>query len=152
MALTVLEELQILNGTVGPDVILVDLVHQIAMGTGVEFHINYKVFPIKDGEGEPINSEAQLYLNKILGVINRVYSIDNQTVNSLTKLEVSLIGDSSVSWVDITGDPGPPVVPPATDAQWETFIASNMLRTFELLGRVLKEEKTAYDALPQSPE
>ena len=132
MAISVLEELQILNGTVGPNVILVDLVHQIAMGEGVEFHINYKVF---DGEANP---EAQLYLTKVLGVISSVYSINSQTVNSLTKLEVSLIGNSSHDWAAIQA---------ASDEDWEDFIADNMLRTFELLGRVLKSEQTAYDAL-----
>ena len=134
MAITVIEELQILDSKneVGPSVILVDLVHQIAMGEGVEFHIDYKVF---DSEANP---EAQLYLDKVLAVISRVYNIDNQTVNSLTKLEVSLIGNSAVTWQQVQD---------ATDEQWETFITDNMLRTFELLGRVLKSEKTAYDAL-----
>lgn len=131
--ITVLEELQILNGTVGPNVILGDLVHQIAMGEGVAFHINYKVF---DGSENP---EAKLYLDKVLGVISSVYSINSQTVNSLTKLVVSLIGNSSHDWAAIQA---------ATDEDWETFITTNMLRTYELLGRVLKSEKTAYDALP----
>lgn len=139
MAITVLQELQILNGTVGPNVILRDLVHQIAMGEGVKFHLNYKVFPTQDEAGEPINTEAQSYLNKVLGVISSVYSINSQTVNSLTKLEVSLIGNSSHDWATIQA---------ASDEDWETFITTNMLRTFELLGRVLKSEKTAYDALP----
>lgn len=139
MAISALEQLQILDRKIGPSVILVDLVHQIAMGEGVKFHSNYKVFPIADAEGVPINTDAQLYLTKVLGVISSVYSINSQTVNSLTKLEVSLIGnDESITWGQAQG---------ATDAQWETFIADNMLRTFELLGRVLKSEKTAYDDL-----
>lgn len=132
MAITVLEELQILKGTVGPGVLLIDLVHQIAMGEGVQFHIDYKIF---DGG---TNIEAQSYLDKVLGVINRVYDINNQTVQSLQKLEVSLIGNSAVTWQQVQD---------ATDEQWETFIIDNMLRTFELLGRVLKSEKTAYDEL-----
>ena len=142
MAITVLQELQILDSKndIGPGVILVDLVHQIAMGEGVEFHINYKVFPIVDEVDEPINTEAQLYLTKVLGVISSVYSINNQTVNSLTKLVVSLIGNSSHDWAAVQA---------ASDTQWETFITENMLRTFELLGRVLKSEQTAYNALPQ---
>ncbi len=142
MALTVLEEMQILKGTVGPSVSLLDLIHQSAVGEGVDFHINYKVFDtieIVEGEEVPINVEANSYLNKILSVIDRVYRIDNRTVNSLVKLEVSLIGDSTVTWQQVQE---------ATDEQWETFIVDNMLRTFELLGRVLKSEKTAYDALP----
>ncbi len=139
MALTVLEEMQILSGDEGPSVILLDLIHQSAVGEGVDFHINYKVFDTVDELDEPINVEADSYLNKILSVIDKVYRIDNNTVNSLVKLEVSLIGDSVVTWQQVQD---------ATDEQWETFIVDNMLRTFELLGRVLKSEKTAYDALP----
>ncbi len=143
MALTVLEELQILKGTVGPEgVILLDLIHQGAVGEGINFHINYKVFDtveIVDEIEVSINVEANNYLTKILSVIDRVYRIDNSTVNSLVKLEVSLIGDSSVTWQQVQD---------ATDEQWETFIVDNMLRTFELLGKVLKVEKTAYDELP----
>ncbi len=139
MALTVLEEMQILGGQEGPSVSLLDLIHQSAVGEGVDFHINYKVFDIVDEFDEPINVEANSYLTKILSVIDRVYRIDNSTVNSLVKLEVSLIGDSTVTFSQVQS---------ATDEQWETFIVDNMLRTFELLGRVLKSEKTAYDALP----
>ena len=139
MALTILEEMQILGGQEGPSVILLDLIHQSAVSEGVDFHITYKLFDIVDEFDEPINIEANSYLNKILSVIDRVYRIDNSTVNSLVKLEVSLIGDSAVTFAQVQS---------ATDEQWETFIVANMLRTFELLGRVLKSEKTAYDALP----
>lgn len=147
MALTVLEELQILNGKVGPGseenpIKLLDLIHQSAVGEGVDFHINYKVFDtveIVDEIEVAINVEANNYLIKILSVIDRVYKIDNSTVNSLVKLEVSLIGNSAVTWQQVQD---------ATNEQWETFIVSNMLRTFELLGRVLKSEKIAYNALP----
>lgn len=133
MALTVLEELQILNHSVGPSVILEDLIHQIAMGEGIKFYIGYKVF---DGTIEVL---AQSYLDKLLGIIARVNQVDSGTIKSLQKIIVSLIGDSTVTWQQVQD---------ATDAQWETFITDNMLRTFELLGRVLKSEKTTYDALP----
>ena len=66
--------------------------------------------------------------------------VDSGTIKSLQKIIISLIGDSAVTWQQVQD---------ATDEQWETFITDNMLRTFELLGRVLKSEKTAYDALPQ---
>ena len=141
MALTVLEEMKILGGDVGPSVILLDLIHQSAVGRGVDFHINYKVFDtveIINEIEEPINTEANNYLTKMLSVIDRVYRKENNTINSLVKLEVSLIGNSSVTFSQVQS---------ATNEQWETFIVDNMLRTFELLGRVLKLEKTAYDAL-----
>ena len=142
MALTVLEEMKILGGEVGPTgVILLNLVHQSAVGEGIDFHINYKVFDtveIINEIEEPINTEANNYLTKMLSVIDRVYRVDNNTINSLVKLEVSLIGNSSVTFSQVQS---------ATNEQWETFIVDNMLRTFELLGRVLKLEKTAYDAL-----
>ena len=142
MSLTVLEEMKILGGEVGPSVILLDLIHQSAVGKGIDFHINYKVFDTVEVVEEvevPINTEANNYLTKMLSVIDRVYRKENNTVNSLVKLEVSLIGSSSVNFGQVQG---------ASDEQWETFIIDNMLRTFELLGRVLKSEKTAYDALP----
>ena len=142
MSLTVLEEMQILGGEVGPSVILLDLIHQSAVGKGIDFHINYKVFDtveIINEIEEPINTDANNYLTKMLSVIDRVYRKENNTINSLVKLEVSLIGSSSVNFGQVQG---------ASDEQWETFIIDNMLRTFELLGRVLKSEKTAYDALP----
>lgn len=141
MAITVLLELKILKGDIGPSVILVDLVHQIAMGEGVSFHTKYKVFDtveLVDDVELPINTEANSYLNKVLGVISRVYQVDSHTINSLKKVVVSLIGNSSHDWE---------AVQDATDENWETFITENMLRTFELLGRVLKEEKTAYEAI-----
>lgn len=133
MALTVLEEMQILDREIGPSVLLIDLVHQSAVGEGIEFNIGYKEF---DGEANP---EAQLYLDKILSVIGNVNRIDGRTIDSLFKLIVALIGNSSVTYQQVVD---------AEDSDWETFIADNMLRTFELFGRVLKSEKTAYDALP----
>jgi hypothetical protein len=133
MALTVLEELQVLKGEVSPSVILLDLIHQVAVSEGITFHTTYKSF---DGT---VEVEAQLYLTKVLSVIGRVYAIESNTVQSLQKLIVSLIGDSGSTFTQVQN---------ATDAQWETFIKTNMLRTFELLGRVLKSEKTAYEALP----
>ena len=95
MSLTVLEEMKILGGEVGPSVILFDLIHQSAVGKGIDFHINYKVFDTVEVVEEvevPINTEANNYLTKMLSVIDRVYRKENNTVNSLVKLEVSLIG------------------------------------------------------------
>ncbi len=133
MSFSVLEELKILDHSVSPK-FLGSLIHQIAMGEGIAFYTGYKVF---DGTIEVL---AQSYLDKLLGIITRVNQVDSGTIKSLQKIIISLIGDSAVTWQQVQD---------ATDEQWETFITDNMLRTFELLGRVLKSEKTAYDALPQ---
>ncbi len=129
--MTILEELKVLGGEVGPsDVILLDLVHQCAVRKGIDFYINYKTF---DPEQFP---KAQIYLDKILNVIRGVFRVDQRLLKSIIKLTVAIIGDSSHTWEAIQE---------ATPEQWETFINDNILRTFELLDHVLQDEKLEYD-------
>lgn len=131
MALTISEQLSIINGVETPTTnTLEDLVAQIALNEAQSFHDNVKSF---DGDAKPL---ADTYKRKMLVFADQI--IQN-TVNTakLVKLLVAIYADTGT----ITE------VQSATDEQWVTFLENNITKTFELTAGVRNAEKTDYDGI-----
>lgn len=132
MALTISQELSIIKGDIKPPFNdLNSLVYQAAIGEAVKFFSAYKDF---DGEANP---DAAKYLSKVQAVGRELLRKNQETMSATLRVLVSILGDK----VNIAQ------VQSATDAQWESVIASNITAVFEIVGRCTKEEIAAYNAL-----
>lgn len=134
MALTAIEQLQIVSGEIKPpSVLLVDLVHQVAFMYAKVFMDGYKVF-------DPVGNEvAASYLAKMTNFSNQVFIDRQATFVNLQRIVVVILGVSEVTPTQIAN---------GTDEQWETFVTDQMDESFEYASGSTKEEKTAYLALP----
>lgn len=132
MALTISEQLNIINGVVAPlSNTLEEIVLQVAVNAAQDINDDAKVF---DGTLNPL---AEAYLRKMLAVADKAIS-NNLPMASIVRLLVAIYSDTgSYATVEL-----------ATDAQWVSFIENNITKTFELSAGVRNAEKTAYAALP----
>ncbi len=138
MALTKIEELSILAGTIKPPTVeLSDLINQIAVAEAIDFMNNHKIFDVIDDNDPPlsINAKAAAYKDKLITVVTT--GIES-SIGGLDKIIVSILGASTVTSAQLSG---------ANDAQWETFIENEMFRAFEIIAIVRRQEKIDYDAL-----
>ena len=128
MALTLTQQLNILNGVVAPPSnTLDDLVKQAALVEAVNF-------VEKDTTG---NTDAASYKSKIESVIRLLY---NNASTMTTRLKYILVAIYAP-----TGDYA--TVQAAGDSGWETFISNNILESMEEFALVTSAEKTAYDSI-----
>lgn len=131
--LTATEQLKLMSNEVKPPSNdLLTLVQQTATIYAKTFSDDYKEF---DPVTYPL---AQVYLQKVYGVANQVFRQNIDTIKSLNRITVVLIGDSSYTLAQVEA---------ADDSGWETFILDNMDESFRLLGAVKKDEKTEYDSI-----
>ena len=144
MALDITEELQILKesetpGTgVGPDVNpLLEIIYQASIGEAISF-----LSTAKDTTGD---EPATAYVNKITSLISRINRKDIATLDTMRKIVVSLVGDSTFTFAQVQG---------ADEADWVSLVTGSLLPAevsptllFERAAGVLPAEKNAYDAL-----
>lgn len=134
MALSEIEQIEITKGNVKPpNYQLIDLVHHIATINAKSFYNKYK-----DGFDEGLNANAVLYRNKTFRISDLIFKQDVNTIKSLTRIIVVILGASEFTFAQVDG---------ATDDEWATFITGQMNEAFELLGGIKKIEKTEYDAI-----
>lgn len=132
MALTITEQLSIINGIESPiSNTLSELVGQIALNEAQNINDNAKVF---DGALEPL---ADTYLRKMLALADKTIS-NNLGIDGVVRLLVAIYADTGTI----------AEVQAATDDQWIAFLESNITKTFELIAGVRSSEKSKYDALP----
>lgn len=130
MALTVIEQLELLSGTTSPDSTdLGSLVKQCSFKYAKEFYDN-----LKDTTG---NSDATAYKNKLLTVSKNVFNSQQGLNENLTRIIVLIIGEAAT----LTQ------VQNATDPQWEGFVYGQIDESFEYIGDVRLIEKTAYNTI-----
>lgn len=131
MALTIPEQLDIIDGTEAPlDNTLEELVSQIALNEAQDINDDIKSF---SGEDNPL---ADGYRRKMLALASTSIS-QTISIGNLTRLLVAIYADTGTI----------AEVQSATDAQWVTFLENNITKTFELIAGVRNAEKTAYDAI-----
>ena len=138
--ITISEELQVLREAetpgsgIGPGINpLSELVYQSAIGKSIDILSTAKEI---DAVVEPA---ASIYLQKITGVASQVARKNVTTLDTLRKLMVSIIGNSAVTFTQVSN---------ADESAWIGFIEAEALTMFEMMGGVLPHEKQAYDALP----
>ncbi len=140
MALTKIEELAILAGTIKPPTVeLNDLINQIAVAEAIKFMDNHKIFDVLDISDTlkpvSINAKAAAYKDKLITVSSAGIK---SSIAGINKIIVSVMG-TGVTSAQLAG---------ATDSQWETFIENEMFRAFEIIAIVRRQEKIDYDAMP----
>ncbi len=139
MALTKIEELAILAGTIKPPTVeLNELINQIAVAESIKFMDNHKIFDVLD-ISDPlkpvsINAKAAAYRDKLITVSSAGIK---SSIAGINKIIVSVMG-TDVTSAQLAG---------ATDSQWETFIENEMFRAFEIIAIVRRQEKEDYDLL-----
>lgn len=150
MALSLTEQLRVIDGTLKPTLVndvLIDLTHASGVNFARDFNVSYKQFPtseeVDDGQGgtitNPINTEANAYLNKMLGASAKMITSDSKGLTSLMVVMASLIAKVNI----VTA----PVIEDATEAQWEGFINDHIIEALELFASVRIDEKADYTAL-----
>ena len=140
MAITNLEQLKIVGNEISPEsYTLLEMVHQAAYDTAIDFHINHKLAVYDtDIEDELVNPDARAYATKILSSSRNAYKLDGAGLERLRRACIIFIGDQVGSLNAIKN---------ATDEQWSAFISSIMINVFESMGGVLPNEKSEYEAL-----
>jgi len=132
MALTIPEQLDIIDGTEAPlNNTLEELISQIALNEAQDINDDAKSF---DAYIEPL---ADAYIRKMLALASTSLA-QTISIGNLTRLLVAIYADTGTI-AEVQG---------ATDAQWVTFLENNITKTFELIAGVRNAEKIAYDALP----
>jgi len=132
MALSIIEEIQIINGSYGPKAAtLPEIVEQAVTGEIDDFYSTVKQI---DESYYPLGAT---YKTRMLGFIGGVVSNTNQYTIKLIRLIVSNLAQSTATIAQVND---------ATDAQWVGFVESEMLHSLEILAGVLPEEKAEYEA------
>lgn len=132
--LTTIEQLKLTKGEVKPpNHLLIDLVHHVATQNSKNFYNDYK-----DGFDESANTKAVKYKNKMFQVCDYIFKQNTDTIKSLTRIIIVIIGDSSFTLSQVEN---------ADDDAWSVFLLDKMNEAFELLSGVKKDEKTEYNSL-----
>lgn len=131
MALSIIEEIQIIRGAYGPKAAtLKEIVEQAATGEIDDFYSTVKQV---DASYYPL---AAMYKTKMLGFIGVVASNTTQYTDKIIRIIVSNMAQLVGITIAQVND--------ATDAQWVGFVENEMLHSLEVMAGVLPEEKAEY--------
>ena len=130
--LSTLEQLNIIRGAINPPgTDLGSLILQTGVNIGMTFI---------DDEKTTINNEpATRYQDKIRSVASKCIRNDENTIKSLIRVFVTLLGRTNTTYTQIEN---------ATISQWENFASNQMLSAFEYYANTTLEEKFEFDNLP----
>lgn len=138
MALTTIEQQQIIRGDYGPTTIsLKDMVLQACVKAATEFVQNHNTAAFDETNGTPDNPEANAYASKIIAIAGQVFRADGAKVNYLVRVMVALLAEN----FDIGQAQN------ANSEAWDTQIVNRAFRVLELFAGVTINQKTAYDNL-----
>lgn len=130
--LSTLEQLNIIRGAINPPgTDLGSLILQTGVNIGMTF--------IDDEKTTTGNEPATRYQNKIRSVASKCIRNDENTIKSLIRVFVTLLGRTNTTYTQIEN---------ATISQWESFASNQMLSAFEYYANVTLEEKFEFDNLP----
>lgn len=133
MALTIIEQLELVRGEVKPpsaNITIDALVHQSAYSKSKALYDNPK-----DTTG---NAEATAYLTKLYSVANRVISNDREVIKALTRMVITIIGNSEFTYAQVSS---------ANDNDWASFILDQTDEAMEYVANIKKSEKEAYNEI-----
>jgi len=131
MSLTIIEQLDLVSGTVKPPSELLSvLVHQASFNYAKTFYDSSK--------DTSASTDATAYANKVYAIAKKVLKNEPGINAALTRMIITIIGASAYTYAQVSG---------ANDDAWAGFILDQMDEAFEYLGDVRQAEKTAYTAL-----
>jgi replication fork clamp-binding protein CrfC len=135
MALSVTEQLKILNGVVRPpdiETTLTTLINQTAFVYAKTFQDGVKEFD------EQNNLLAARYKDKLLDLVANVHQNNKNIMLSLEKQIVTILAQTTTTYNQVEI---------ASQTTWEGFILNNIDEAFEYISEIRSEEKVAYDAI-----
>jgi hypothetical protein len=129
MALTIIEQLNILTGVVPtPSYDLTTYVEQVTINAATDFLSGAKTIDAS------LNPQAQIYLARMRDLCRELQIRPERYTTQLAKVLIGIYAD--------TGDYT--TVQAATEDQWITFIEGNIVAAAESVAGVLAQEKTDY--------
>lgn len=133
MALTIIEQLNILTGVVPtPSYDLTTYVEQVAINAATDFLGNAKTVD------PTVNPLADRYVQRLQNLCREIQLSPGRYTTQLAKVLIGIYAD--------TGDYA--TVQAATETQWITFIENNIVQAAESVAGVLKQEKDDYTSIP----
>ena len=146
MPVGALGQIKLLNNEIKPPgATLYDLVVQTSVMYAVEFYNTHKVFNAFDNSDPnnpvPINVEANAYLTAMLKVSNFAIVNNKDVMLNLTRTIATLIGNALPNLGALIA------LHETNGGQWETFVFDQMKKSFEYVGRITRQQKTAYAAI-----
>ena len=129
MAITIIEQLNILKGNISPvNVTFEELVKQAATDEATSMFNTLKIV-------DPASLSAFGYREKIeAALVQIIQTTRTDLITNLSKTLVSLYTGTYAT------------VETATDVQWETFVVSNILEAIEIVAGIHSQEKIDYDS------
>lgn len=134
MALTIEEQLNVLNGIVTPSGSTYNI-NEITEQVAVNFAQNF-LTNAKDVSVSAATQNAVSYRNKIINTCS-VITRGRQNFQIISKIIIAIYADTG-DYSNVTN---------AGIGAWSTFVENNILEAIEIASIVLPEEKTDYDTL-----
>ena len=131
MALSLSEQLQIMDGDINPSTKpMLYLVKQSAISKAILFQGSHKI--------TSVNTHANEYVLKMKKAINRIFTNDFSFMEQVARATVNIFGDGAILITDIQA---------YTEAQFLELIDNSVYQAMEAVAGICHEEKTEYDAL-----
>tara|TARA_R110000796_G_scaffold93026_1_gene197411 strand:+ start:778 stop:1170 length:393 start_codon:yes stop_codon:yes gene_type:complete len=130
MALSIKEQLDILNGVEAPtSYTFVQYIEQVTVNSCEGFFTNTKT---------GVDGLSNTYISRLSGMCREILNKPNRYTTQLAKILISVYADTgSIAAVQA-----------ADDDAWVGFIENNIFNSIEVIAGVIASEKAAYDAIP----
>jgi len=133
MALSISEQLQIIDGEVNPSQkSIFDLIRQAAIDRAKVFQLTHKT------TSEQSNYNGHNYVLKMKKTISRLYKNDFSLIEFLTRITVGLMAEG-----DVTSE----MLSSYTESQYLDLINSNIYAAMEQIAEICHEEIKNYNAI-----
>lgn len=131
MALSLSEQLQIMDGDVNPSSKpILYLVKQAAISKAIEFQSSHKV--------PSVNTHADNYVLKMKRSISKIFANDFAFMEQVTRATINIFGNGAILMTDIQA---------YTEDQFLGLINNSVYQAMEVVASICHEEKDAYDSL-----
>ena len=133
MALSLSEQLQIIDGEINPSQkALIDIVRQSVISKANEFQSSHKI------TSEVSNFNAHNYVLKMKAAINRLYKNDFSLIELITRATVSILGKDAITAEELLL---------YSENDYLALIDSKVYKAMEQIATVCHEEIDDYNAI-----
>jgi len=133
MALSISEQLQLIDGEINPSQKpIFDLIRQASIDEAKVFQLTHKI------TSERPNYNGHNYVLKMKKVVSRLYRNDFSLLQNLTRITVSLIAQGDITIEAISA---------YTEAEYLSLINANIYSAMEQIAEICHEEINDYNAI-----
>lgn len=131
MALSLSEQLQIMDGDVNPSTKpVLYLVKQASISKAIEFQNSHKV--------PSVNTHANDYVLKMKKNISKIFANDFAFMEQVTRATINIFGNGAILMTDIQA---------YNESQFLDLINNSVYQAMEVVSGICHEEKTEYDSM-----